>query len=488
MSLRTLNGRRLDRGLPQSAAVASLLAAKQSPLTLCIVTSHNYGQFLKQCLDSVRAQTLPFDDVLVVDDSSQDSTPQVAEQCGVPWLRVAHRNHSRAMNAGIASRPRTHFILCLDADDWIAADYHQRLRALFTAPNIGVAYGSLARFDSDTSNELGAIVPCREFDYWALRSRNYAGTPSLMRREVWEQCGGWVQMVNAPQDWVMWLRATRLGWRMASDEKAVLHYRRHATNMTMRKRDLDDAHEEVTRKGMTIAVLTLFSGRRWSLDRYFAEIAAQNWGGLHLVAVDNSGDPDFARALKVRLVDCGFPFTYVYEPRKAVDGMAADVLAASAESRRNNSFQISGHVGWLWAKARESMPNADLVWTVEDDIGLPPGTLATLVRQLMRNQKAAVVSATIQSRFIGTLLARPVGQAFTGEQVEAVAGTGFGCALFRRPSFDALAFRPCAEWGDRHFFAYDWAAGNDVRASGAEWLMARGVVCPHYEPDRVFLP
>src|ERR1035437_9389789 len=58
-----------------------------------IIPCHNYGRFLRQCLDSVATQTRPFDEVIIVDDDSSDDTPQIAQELckdrpGWKYLRV----------------------------------------------------------------------------------------------------------------------------------------------------------------------------------------------------------------------------------------------------------------------------------------------------------------------------------------------------------------------------------------------------------------
>ncbi|MCE2438518.1 MAG: glycosyltransferase family 2 protein, partial [Candidatus Latescibacteria bacterium] len=45
-----------------------------------IVTCHNYGRYLWQCLNSIQRQLLKPASVLIVDDASTDETEAVARQ------------------------------------------------------------------------------------------------------------------------------------------------------------------------------------------------------------------------------------------------------------------------------------------------------------------------------------------------------------------------------------------------------------------------
>jgi glycosyltransferase involved in cell wall biosynthesis len=90
----------------------------QSPLVSIIITNHNYGRFLKECIDSALDQTYPQIEVIVVDDGSTDYSPEVIALFGnriVPILKENGGQNS-AVNAGYA-RSRGEVVLFLDADD-----------------------------------------------------------------------------------------------------------------------------------------------------------------------------------------------------------------------------------------------------------------------------------------------------------------------------------------------------------------------------------
>ena len=57
-----------------------------------VVISHNYGRFLPESLESVFNQTHPPDEVLLIDDASDDNTPEFATRSGVDYHRVEYRN------------------------------------------------------------------------------------------------------------------------------------------------------------------------------------------------------------------------------------------------------------------------------------------------------------------------------------------------------------------------------------------------------------
>lgn len=83
-----------------------------------LITCYNYGSYLQRCLDSVFSQTRLPDEVVVVDDGSEDDTPEVARRFQrVRYVRQKNRGYAAASNRAVAESSGD--ILChLDADDY----------------------------------------------------------------------------------------------------------------------------------------------------------------------------------------------------------------------------------------------------------------------------------------------------------------------------------------------------------------------------------
>ena len=82
-----------------------------------VVTAHNYGHYLSACLESVLSQTLPPQQVVVVDDASEDETADVvAGFADVNYCRVAFGNGNRSRNFGFL-KVSTPLVAFFDADN-----------------------------------------------------------------------------------------------------------------------------------------------------------------------------------------------------------------------------------------------------------------------------------------------------------------------------------------------------------------------------------
>jgi glycosyltransferase involved in cell wall biosynthesis len=88
-----------------------------------VIPAYNTAATLARAIDSVRAQTWPAHEIIVVDDGSSDATAEVAAGFGnaVRIIRQPNRGVAVARNAGAAAASGD-WLAFLDADDWYAPD------------------------------------------------------------------------------------------------------------------------------------------------------------------------------------------------------------------------------------------------------------------------------------------------------------------------------------------------------------------------------
>jgi glycosyltransferase involved in cell wall biosynthesis len=89
------------------------------PTIAAVITNYNYARFLPYALDSVLAQTSPFDEIIVVDDGSTDNSLEVLAQYDsrIKVISIANGGQTGAARAGIIASI-SDYIYTLDADDF----------------------------------------------------------------------------------------------------------------------------------------------------------------------------------------------------------------------------------------------------------------------------------------------------------------------------------------------------------------------------------
>lgn len=82
-----------------------------------VIPAYEVEQWLERCLLSVVEQSVPPDEIIVVDDGSTDATPEIAAgTAGVKLVQQANKNPGVARNTGTRTAG-TDWIFFLDADD-----------------------------------------------------------------------------------------------------------------------------------------------------------------------------------------------------------------------------------------------------------------------------------------------------------------------------------------------------------------------------------
>jgi glycosyltransferase involved in cell wall biosynthesis len=114
-----------------------------SQLISVVVTTQNRASLLGTAIDSVLPSPLIMspEQIIVVDDDSQDRTEEVARQFGVRYLRVAHHNISASRDAGLALAHAPYITFLDDDDVWLPGNMEVQLAALQAHPNAAFAYG-----------------------------------------------------------------------------------------------------------------------------------------------------------------------------------------------------------------------------------------------------------------------------------------------------------------------------------------------------------
>ncbi|MEF8723085.1 MAG: glycosyltransferase family A protein [Candidatus Accumulibacter delftensis] len=174
----------------------------------CIIPTCNRRERLSGAIASVIAQTVPVNEIIVIDDGSTDGTFDMLQALGrevgqvrIAVLRQENRGPAAARNAGlrIASGDLVAF---LDDDDvWHPEKTARQLAVFSSRPEI-----DLLGCASDTLKMPGGsrLFPISE---WGMLFRNWFLTPTVMvRRELVLSCGGFPEDMRHCEDYALWLR------------------------------------------------------------------------------------------------------------------------------------------------------------------------------------------------------------------------------------------------------------------------------------------
>lgn len=191
-----------------------------------VIRCYQQGRFLAEAIESVRAQTRPADEIVVVDDGCTDETPAVVA-AHQPLVVVRHdvpQGPAATFNAGVAASSGD-LVLALDADDALSPRYLELTEQAIRG-GADLAYGAVERFGSEQS-----FTPARPFDPDELGVENFVHIATLFRRPVFDVTGGFRSDLDhlSLEDWEFWVNAVEHGATGQAVDGCWLRYRRHAT-------------------------------------------------------------------------------------------------------------------------------------------------------------------------------------------------------------------------------------------------------------------
>jgi glycosyltransferase involved in cell wall biosynthesis len=131
-----------------------------NPVVSAILAVRNGSRYLPRALESVLGQTRPPDEVIVVDDGSDDGSDEVARGFrGVTCLRIDRSGQGAALNRGVAASSGTHLAF-LDADDeWVEGKLELQLGCFESDGTLDAVFGHVEQIVETGDGDARSLGP-----------------------------------------------------------------------------------------------------------------------------------------------------------------------------------------------------------------------------------------------------------------------------------------------------------------------------------------
>ena len=191
------------------------------PFFSVVIPAYNCASFIERALESVRNQTFKDYEIVVVNDGSTDSTPEIIQiyidshpEIQVILINQSNKGIGGARNTGIKNA-NGKYVAFLDADDLWYPEKLEKVAEIFKRnPDVVlVCHDEYMREEGGITRKSLRYGPCMEPMYeWMLFSGNCISTSATaVKREALLNAGLFSENLefNGVEDYELWLRLAK---------------------------------------------------------------------------------------------------------------------------------------------------------------------------------------------------------------------------------------------------------------------------------------
>lgn len=211
-----------------------------APLISIVLPTFNGSRYLREAVESCRAQTFTDWELILVDDASTDDTPALLREFTAQDSRIrvirnpVNSKLPKSLNRGFAAA-RGSFLTWTSDDNCYRPQALEKMLAFLQAnPPVDVVYANYTVIDEAGSPKK--VGPPGAGPMTDLLTRNVVGAYFLYRRQVQEQLGGYAEDLFLVEDYDFWLRASTR-FRFAFLNEDLYLYRWHARSLSLQQRE-----------------------------------------------------------------------------------------------------------------------------------------------------------------------------------------------------------------------------------------------------------
>ncbi len=208
-----------------------------------IITTYNRKAYIERAVRSVLKQTRPADEILIIDDGSDDGTRELVQR-EYPEIRYHWQENlgiSAARNEGI-KRSDGEWIAFLDCDDeWLPSKLEKQIAALSTSPDYRICHTNEIWIRNGRRvnpkiihQKFGGMI----FEK-CLPLCMISPSSVLIQRDVFNQHGMFDTALPACEDYDFWLRVCAHLPVLYVDEPQIIKYGGHADQLSQKHWGMD---------------------------------------------------------------------------------------------------------------------------------------------------------------------------------------------------------------------------------------------------------
>ncbi|WP_340105378.1 glycosyltransferase [Rhodohalobacter sp. 8-1] len=179
----------------------------ETPLISVIIPTHNRASLLSRAIDSVLEQTWDNIEIVVVDDASDDKTPDLLGELMEKYSHIRIIKNDASKGAAVCrniaiKHSKGEYITGLDDDDYWRPTRMERLMKEFEEGFSAIcSYDRMVMDDREAVWKKPTMITLDDLLYY-----NRVGNQVLTKKEYLEKVGGYDEELPSAQDYDLWIR------------------------------------------------------------------------------------------------------------------------------------------------------------------------------------------------------------------------------------------------------------------------------------------
>lgn len=188
-----------------------------NPLVSVIFAAFNEQNQVDRLIKSLRRQSYPNIEIIVVDDGSSDQTVQTARKLRAKAFARSHAERSVQRNYGV-SQAKGEYVLVLDADmelspDVISQCISKKAKIVFIP-------------EQSIGHTFWEKIKAFERSFYAGDANHFIESARFFSKEAFIKAGGYDESITGPEDWDLSEAVLKLGYKSAKISAVIFHHER----------------------------------------------------------------------------------------------------------------------------------------------------------------------------------------------------------------------------------------------------------------------
>ena len=189
-----------------------------------VITTYNEEENIKECLNSLMNQVKKADEIILVDDGSEDKTVEIASKHAIKIVELKHSERSKARNIGW-QKAGGDILLFAEADSIFHENWILEIRKQFKDNKVTAVIDRRKMYKPRTFFQKTMEA---QFD---IRYAHYKPFSAwAFRREVLEKVEGFDEKLNQSEDSDLGKRILKAGYKIVLAKNAIQYHRGEPQN------------------------------------------------------------------------------------------------------------------------------------------------------------------------------------------------------------------------------------------------------------------